>query len=179
MTRVPPVADLALERVGGARVRLLDTLPAVLVFAHADCPTSVLALRRLSGVTDGLILVAEETAIDAARLARRTGVRFPVFAEPPPYEASRAYGVEAVPTAVRVDPLGRVEDSVVGWDHEAYERLLGRALRAEEPRWKPGCASRAVYDWSEAEELDEMEDMFERGWTDGLQVVPQTEERVD
>ena len=72
-----------------------------------------------------------------------------------------------------------MEDSVVGWDHEAYERLLGRALPGEEPRWKPGCASRAVYDWSEAEGLDELEDMFERGWTDGLPVVPPTEERVE
>ena len=179
VTRVPGIADLAVERVGDARARLLDTLPAVLVFAHADCPTSLLTLRRLSGVTDGLVLIAEESAIDAARLARRTAVRFPVFAQPPPYETSRAYGVEAVPTAVRVDALGRVEDSVVGWDHAAYERLLGRALPAEEPRWKPGCASRAVYDWGEADGLDELEDMFERGWTDGLPVVPPTQERVE
>ena len=51
-----------------------------------------------------LACVAEETPEAAARLARRTGIRFPVLAEPAPFDVSQAYGIETVPTAVRVDP---------------------------------------------------------------------------
>jgi hypothetical protein len=47
----------------------------VLVFVHADCPTSLLALRHLAGVERGAVVVAEETPEAAARLARRGGVR--------------------------------------------------------------------------------------------------------
>ena len=103
----------------------------------------------------------------------------PVFAQPPPYEASRTLGVEAVPTALRVNAQGEVEERVVGWDREAYERMLGVELPADAPSWKPACASRSVYDWSGGEGLDELEDMFERGWTDGLPVVPPTPERIE
>ncbi len=168
-----------LQPVGQGLRRLEEGLPAILLFAHADCPTSVLALHRLAGRRNGIVLIAEEMPADAARLARRTGIEFPVFAQSPPYEASRAFGIDAVPTAVRVGADGEVEDRVVGWDREAYERLLGTSLSTEEPTWKPGCASRSVYDWSAGEGLGELEDMFERGWTDGLPVVPPTPERVE
>jgi hypothetical protein len=100
--------------------------PAVVVFAHADCPTSTLALRRLANVraADGLTLacIAEETPVRAAQLARRTGIRFPVLSEPAPYEVSRAYGVETVPTAVRIEPGAGITGNVVGWDLERYGR---------------------------------------------------------
>jgi hypothetical protein len=172
-----------LERIDGDPLSL-DALradgPVVIVFAHADCPTSTLALRTLAGLgAEGVRLacVAEETPVGAAALARRTGVRFPVLAEPRPFETSRAYGVETVPTAVRVDPGGEVTGTVVGWDADAYEALLGTPLPAAEPRRKPGCGARWTYEATGG--LDELEDMFERGWTDGLPVVPPTPERVE
>src|SRR6185503_5701153 len=104
---------------------LIEQGPVVLVFAHGDCPTSTLALRRLAALPESpgvtLACIAEETPEAAARLARRTGIRFPVLAEPAPFDVSRAYGVETVPTAVRVEPGARVTDLVVGWDAEGYE----------------------------------------------------------
>jgi hypothetical protein len=170
---------IVLPNVAGGLQPLSDFAPGVFVFAHADCPTSILALRRLAGVTGGIVLVAEEDAVPAARLARRTGVGFPVLAQGDQLAASRAFGVEAVPTAVRVGADGSVEDTVVGWDHGAYERLLGLQLPPDDPRWKPGCASRTVHDWGDTDGLDEFEDMFQRGWTDGLPVVPPTPDRVE
>jgi len=150
------------------------------VFAHADCPTSVLALRRLGAArADGaaLVCVAQETPEAAARLARRTGVAFTVLAEDAPYDVSRAYGVDAVPTAVVLE-RGEEVERVIGWDAEAYERLLGLELPGE-PRWKPGCGARWTHDYGARGGLDELEDMFERGWTDGLPVIPPTRERVE
>src|SRR2546421_78517 len=91
------------------------------------------------------------------------------------------------PTALTVSPLtggadelrARAErERLVGWDRAGYERLLGVRLAGEGPDRKPGCGSRAA----EPEQmggLDEPEDMFERGFTDGLPVVPPTPERVD
>jgi hypothetical protein len=43
---------------------------------------------------------------------------------------------------------------------------------------KPGCGSRLHEPATEAG-LEDVEDMFERGWTDGLPVVPPTPERVE
>src|SRR5204862_1328324 len=84
---------------------------------------------------------------------------------------------EAVPTAVLVDTSGAVVESLVGWDRTGYERLLGARLPDLGPAVKPGCGSRLHEPQVEAG-LDELEDMFERGWTDGLPVVPPTPTRV-
>ena len=160
---------------------LSDRGPVVLVFAHADCPTSTLTLRRLAALGDNpgvrLACIAEETPSGAARLARRTGIRFPMLAEESPFEVSRAYGIETVPTAVRIDPGSGVTDTVVGWDASGYARLLGTPVPEDDPIRKPGCGARWTYD--AAGGLDELEDMIERGWSDGLPVIPPTPERVE
>jgi len=173
-----------LERIDGDPLSLEELTSrgaAVVVFAHADCPTSTLALRRLATAGNGggatLACVAEETPSRAAQLARRTGVRFPVLSEPAPFDTSRAYGIETVPTAVRIEPGGEITGSVVGWDQERYEALLGTALPTGDPMRKPGCGARWTYEAVGG--LDELEDMFERGWSDGLPVVPPTPERVE
>jgi hypothetical protein len=181
MTVATTAPDLQLPRIDGPPVSLRELVAdgrPVLVFAHADCPTSALALRRLASLpAANVVCVFEEPPEAAARLARRAGVAFPVLAEPSPYDVSRALGVETVPTAIRLDEEGRVVDRVVGWDAEAYSALLGASVPGE-PARKPGCGARWTYE-AGAGGLDELEDMFERGWSDGLPVVPPTPERVE
>ena len=91
--------------------------------------------------------------------------------------------------------MRRSSETVVGWDADAIAALVGRACGAvgapapeitdEPPRTKPGCAAKSTYDeetlalMERAGAADEMEDMFERGWTDGLPVVPPTRSRVE
>jgi hypothetical protein len=172
--------DFTLPRIDGGAVslgELVDGAPLVLLFVHADCPTSTLALRSLAATDARLVCIAEDPPDAAARLARRTGARFPVLAEPAPFQVSRAYGVETVPTAVRVEPGGALGQTVVGWDADRYEQLLAVSVAAEQ-RFKPGCGARWTYEPATGG-LDEIEDMFERGWTDGLPVVPPTPERVE
>jgi peroxiredoxin len=179
------VRPIRLPQVAGDPVALESLLaegPVVLVFVHADCPTSALTLRHLAAVADGrpaVVGVAEESLEGAARLARRTGARFKLLAQDAPYELSRAYGVEAVPTAVLLDGRGRVAGRVVGWDRAAFERLLARPLPDLGPAVKPGCGSRLLEPPAPEGGLDELEDMFERGFTDGLPVIPPTPERVE
>ena len=173
-----------LEQIDGDPVSLASLIgdgPLVLVFAHGDCPTSTLALRRIAAIQDRVgvtvACVAEETPEGAARLARRTGIRFTMLAEPAPFAVSQAYGIETVPTVVRIDSVGGVTDMVVGWDADGYSSLLGVVLPTEEPTRKPGCGARWTYEAVGG--LDEFEDMIERGWSDGLPVVPPTPERVE
>jgi hypothetical protein len=175
--------------------------PALFLFVAEECPTSALALRRLGPLGDawagaGLCTAAifEDPLEVAARVARRLGWNQHVLAEDPPYETSRAYGLVSVPTAVLVDRAGLIVDRVVGWDQPALAALLGRAAEltgtmlgvpgVSEPLRKPGCSSKAAIDPALAAAIaapggiDEVEEMFERGWTDGLPVVPPTRERV-
>ncbi len=100
-----------------------------------------------------------------------------------------------MPTAVLVDRTGTIAGSVTGWDHRALaalfaqaEALLGAELaipEATEPLLKPGCSSKAAIDPELAAAMsapggtDDIEEMFERGWTDGLPVVPPTPGRVE
>ncbi|SDE56408.1 hypothetical protein SAMN05660485_01102 [Blastococcus fimeti] len=112
-------------------------------------------------------------------------------------ELSYRLGIETVPTLLRVE-AGEETARVVGWSREQWEELTGRTgLGADLPEHRPGCGSLSVdpfrIDALEARyggsglgsrrvELAELEDeheaMFDRGWTDGLPVVPPTPERV-
>jgi thiol-disulfide isomerase/thioredoxin len=105
--------------------------------------------------------------------------------------------IETVPTLIRAVDGVEIERTV-GWSRDEWERVTGVAGLGEGlPVMRPGCGSMSV-DPDKVDRLralhtdgvltarrvelaqldDEMETMFERGWTDGLPVVPPTEERV-
>ncbi|MEQ1699323.1 MAG: thioredoxin [Ilumatobacteraceae bacterium] len=107
------------------------------------------------------------------------------------------HDIETVPTLVRVVDGVEVERTI-GWLRSDWQRITGNAeLGADLPVMRPGCGSlsvdpdrvdalRAAFagDTLKARRIelaeldDEMELMFERGFTDGLPVVPPTEARV-
>jgi hypothetical protein len=175
---------------------------ALLLFVNEDCPTSAMAMRRLgplcrawqeAGLTAAAVF--EDPLEVAVRVARRLGWAGRVASEDPPYGTSRAYGLVSVPTAVLIDRTGTVAGTVTGWDHAALVGLVGQAGAllgaglatpdATDPLLKPGCSSKAAIDPELAAAMsaptgtDGIEEMFERGWTDGLPVVPPTPERVE
>jgi hypothetical protein len=105
--------------------------------------------------------------------------------------------IETVPTLLRVED-GKETGRLVGWDRQAWEAFTGLdGLGPDLPAFRPGCGSLSV-DPNLADELrvrftgsrlrsrrieiadleDEMEALYDRGWTDGLPVVPPTEARV-
>jgi peroxiredoxin len=192
VTRAP---EFSLPSVAGDRVRLADLRergPAVLLFVSEECPTCLLTLRRLaplvSDLTEAGVRVAavfEDPVEVAARVARRTGFGGAVLSEPAPYEVSRAYSLQSLPTAVLVDRDGHEVDRVVGWDAAGLRTLLSVPVTDEAPVRKPGCAAKNTYDAESLRVLDgaggfdELEEMFERGWTDGLPVIPPTPARVE
>ena len=168
--------------------RLPDGLVAVV---KHECATCVLVVPVLQQLADGATNVTVYTQDDpdfpsgvAARHDRDLAI-------------SWHHGVETVPTLIRVD--GGVEvDRTVGWHRDQWERVTGMTgLGPDLPPMRPGCGSMSV-DPDLADELrvrfsgselharrieiavleDEMEALFDRGWTDGLPVVPPTEARV-
>jgi hypothetical protein len=110
---------------------------------------------------------------------------------------SFALELDTVPTLLRVEN-GREVARTVGWSREQWEAFTGRTGLGEGlPPHRPGCGSRtqdpdlaaariaaagAAQLRSRRVELGESEDdveaMFERGWSDGLPLVPPTPERV-
>jgi hypothetical protein len=105
--------------------------------------------------------------------------------------------IETVPTLIKV--MNGIElERTVGWSRAEWQRITGIAHLGDDlPVMRPGCGSKSVdpdlvdalrarFDGHllkarriELADLDdEMEAMFDRGFTDGLPVVPPTEERV-
>jgi peroxiredoxin len=186
--------EFTLPSVTGGSLRLAELHadgPALLLFVSEECPTCTLTLRRLAPVVSeltaaGLSVAAvfEDPLEVAARVARRTGFAGTVLSEPAPYEVSGAYELASLPTIVLVDRSGEQIGRVVGWDADALEVLLPVSVTDQAPRRKPGCAAKNTYDEASLRALDgagfdELEEMFERGWTDGLPVIPPTRERVE
>ncbi len=162
----------------------------IVAFVKRDCPTCKL-------VAPVLAQLAKETAVT---VYSQDDPSFPEGLAPrddTSLETSWHHGIEAVPTLLRVE--GGVErERALGWHRGEWQTLsrvegLGPGL----PETRPGCGSLSV-DPDRAHELavrfggsrlrsrrvelasreDEFEALFARGWSDGLPLVPATEERV-
>lgn len=112
-------------------------------------------------------------------------------------ELSWRSNIETVPTLVRLVD-GSETDRTVGWHRQQWESFTGIAgLGPALADQRPGCGSMSVdpdrvdqlnakfgggqtksrkIEFAELE--DEFEAMFDRGWSDGLPLVPPTEARV-
>jgi hypothetical protein len=164
----------------------------IVAFVKRDCPTCLLVAPVLAQLArhEGLVLTvysqddpdfpAEPEAVDDRAL-----------------EVSWHHEIEAVPTLIRVGAGGEKE-RVLGWHRGEWEALTGvSGLGDGLPEQRPGCGSLSV-DPEHARDLavrfggeqlrarrlelarleDEIETAFDRGWSDGLPVVPPTEHRV-
>lgn len=162
----------------------------LVVVVKRDCPTCELTvpvlaeLRRLGQVT---IYTQDDPGFpEGVAAIDDTGL-----------EASHQLRVEIVPTLIRRQD-GRDIDRTHGWDRAEWERITGyQGIGADLPAFRPGCGAKNVEPGIlEALKVrfeetgltsrrvtigsgeDEFEAMFERGWSDGLPMVPPTQERV-
>jgi hypothetical protein len=154
-----------------------------------DCPTCVLVepvLKQLDAAP-GIDLTVY-TQDDPTFPAGVTNVSFD-----DDLAFSYHHDIETVPTLIADE-----RERIVGWERDQWERYTGiEGLGPGLPDYRPGCGSLSV-DPGTVDELrarfeghrlkarrvdlaeleDEMEALFDRGWTDGLPVVPPTEQRV-
>lgn len=167
------------------------TLPDGLVaVVKRDCPTCTLVVPAL-----------EQLAADRSlTVYTQDDPAFPESLSPvddTELAVSWHHDIETVPTLIEVADGAEVR-RVVGWSREQWEGLAGVSdLAVDLPEMRPGCGSLSV-DPNLTDELtvrftgsslrsrrielaaleDEMEAAFDRGWSDGLPVVPPTEARV-
>ncbi len=176
-----------MESDGPARTTVPDGLVAVV---KRDCPTCTLVAPVLRDL-------AERSSLT---VYTQDDPEFPAGVTPvddTDLTVSFALEIETVPTLLRLEH-GEVVTRTEGWMRERWESLTGVGdLGVGLPDYRPGCGSRTLdpdlvaaraaaagasrlrsrrVDLGAAE--DDAEAMYERGWTDGLPVVPPTPERV-
>ena len=101
--------------------------------------------------------------------------------------------IETVPTIIRLDEGGKEVTRIEGWNSDEWADFLQIKIPETLVRYKPGCGSdtlapgmpeklAAKYGGEEiksrriliAEQEDDIEACYSRGWSDGLPVVPPT-----
>ena len=155
-----------------------------------DCQTCTLlepVVRRLAAEAEVIVYSQDDPAFPA-------GI---AVVDDRELERSYRFNIETVPTLLRIDD-GQEVARLIGWDRAAWQEFTGFTdLGADLPAHRPGCGSRSV-EPGMAELLalkfgdlelrarrieigameDEIEACFDRGWSDGLPVVPPTAQRV-
>ena len=164
----------------------------LIVVAKRDCPTCGLVeplLHELAQAGQALTVYIQDDPAYAAGL--------PGAVLDSTLEHSFHLGIEFVPTLIRIAG-GREVARTHGWHRGDWQQISGRpTLGAALPELRPGCGSKTL-DPGIAEDLlvrfgqtglisrevalgdaeDAIEACFDRGWTDGLPVVPPTAARV-
>ena len=162
----------------------------IVAFVKRDCPTCELVVPVLAELAKRvpLTIYSQDDPAFPPRLS---------VVDDRDLAISWQHSIEAVPTLLRVAD-GREVERAVGWQRGEWETLTGvDELGAGLPEWRPGCGSLSVDPvHARALELrfsgsklkarrveiatleDELEACFDRGWSDGLPVVPPTEARV-
>jgi len=163
----------------------------LVVVAKRDCPTCVLVAPVLG----------ELAAKGALTVYSQDDPSFPetvtMVEDDTDLEQSFRLGIEIVPTLIRMAD-GREVARTYGWSRAEWRRIVGDPnLGATLPELRPGCGSKSVEPGAAevlqarygnvafgarkielGEHDDAYEACFERGWSDGLPVVPPTPERV-
>jgi hypothetical protein len=169
----------------------LQSKSGLVAFVKSECQTCALiepVLRQLAE-TDGLTVLSQD---DPAFPASVDGV-----IDDTALEWSFRYDIETVPTLLRLDH-GQEKERIVGWARTEWRDVTALPeLGAGLPELRPGCGAKNVEPgvrekllarygdtglasrriaygkWSDLSEM-----CFERGWTDGLPVVPPTDDRI-
>jgi len=170
----------------------MDFPDGLLAVVKRECPTCVLVtsvLRQIESEGAPLTVYCQDDPAFPERLKS--------VVDDAALEASFHLGVEIVPTLIRREG-GNETARVIGWNKPEWRQITGIAHLGEAlPENRPGCGSltqepgafnrlKARYgdtglsarSISLPDTADAMEACFDRGWTDGLPVVPPTPERV-
>jgi len=161
----------------------------IVIFAKRGCETCQMVEPVLNQLADRLpvtIFTQDDPSFPAIGAIDDTSL-----------EQSFAFDIESVPTVLRFKD-GKEVARTHGWEREQWEQVtgitgLGRGL----PAMRPGCGSKSrepgvhealmaqfgkldfksrqirIDGWD-----DDIEACFERGWSDGLPVVPPTDVRI-
>ena len=161
----------------------------IVVFAKRECETCQMVepvLGQLARSVPTLVFTQDDPSFPANGAIDDTSL-----------ENSFAFDIEAVPTVLRFE-AGKEVARTHGWERAQWEKVTGIAgLGPDLPAMRPGCGSKSrepgvhealmatfgrpnfksrqirLGEWD-----DDIEACFERGWSDGLPVVPPTDVRI-
>tara|TARA_Y100001970_G_scaffold185957_1_gene226151 strand:- start:2813 stop:4261 length:1449 start_codon:yes stop_codon:yes gene_type:complete len=174
--------------MGNSRSELAD---GFVVFVKRDCPTCELIVPVLEQLCESKILRTIFTQDDASF------PKLPITSDDTSLEVSFSHQIETVPTLLKIED-GIEVGRTVGWSQEIWKDFLDiEDLGSENIRtYSPGCGSLSVdpdlqgvlqkkygsglvsREVTFASAEDEFEAMYDRGWSDGLPLIPPTVERV-
>ena len=163
----------------------------IIVFLKYDCPTCELVRPLLADIQKNIssleIIVQDDPKL------------FPglVVQEDKDLKISFKHKIEIVPTILKMEK-GLETKRIIGWNKREWAEIFQFSEENYKlPTIKPGCGSKSLepgvfeklevkfggFEFTsrnlQVERLkDEIEFCFERGWSDGLPVVPPTKERV-
>lgn len=122
--------------------------PTVVAFFKTTCPVCQMVGPKLTALVEAgaaVIGVGQDPPARLQAYASNYGQHIPTVSESPPYELSTAFGIAVVPTLFRVGVAGVIEDAVVSWDRDRWNRLaesLGIPAISDEsdglPLFRPG-----------------------------------------
>ena len=174
--------------MGNSQPKLAD---GFVVFVKRDCPTCELIIPVLEQLCESKILRTIFTQDDASF------PELPITSDDTSLEVSFSHRIETVPTLLKIQD-GIELDRTVGWSQDTWKAFLDIEDLGPEniPSYSPGCGSLSVdpdlqgmlqkkygsglvsREVTFASAEDEFEAMYDRGWSDGLPLIPPTIERV-
>lgn len=163
----------------------------LIAFVKSECPTCALVgpvLRQLVDAGELTVLSQDDPDFPS-------GVSGVI--DDTALEWSFRYDIDTVPTLVSLEN-GQEKARAVGWERSEWQALSGLPdLGADLPMLRPGCGAKNVEPGVREQLLarygdtglasrripygkwdDPIEMAFERGWSDGLPVVPPTDARI-
>ncbi len=169
-----------------------DIQDGLIAVVKRDCPTCELIAPILGEIAEQCGPVTVYSQDDPAFPEQVAGV-----IDDRELEHSFHLGIDIVPTLIHVQN-GAETARLIGWNRDEWQEFTGlESLGADFPENRPGCGSRTEEPGMQYRlvarfgnsglaarrielppEADLEEICYERGWTDGLPVVPPTEERV-
>ena len=174
--------------MGNSQPELAD---GFVVFVKRDCPTCELIVPVLEQLYESKILQTIFTQDDASF------PELPITSDDTSLEVSFSHRIETVPTLLKIQD-GIEVDRTVGWSQDTWKAFLDIEDLGPENihSYSPGCGSLSVdpdlqgtlqkkygsglvsREVTFASAEDEFEAMYDRGWSDGLPLIPPTIERV-
>jgi len=148
-----------LTGVDGQKYSLKDGLargPVLLAFFKVNCPTCQYTfpfLERMHQQFPGAQTwgIVQDPARDGRQFAQQYGLSFPILVDDYPYQLSRQYSLEYVPTIFLVEPDGKIAIASEGFSKadlleiqkslaRSFSTSLGPLFKPTEkiPEYKPG-----------------------------------------
>jgi len=175
---------------------------ALLCFVKEDCETcqTIMPVLEALYIAGCNIHVIGQTIEGNKNLIDKFGLTLPIL-DDSNLKTSFSYDIEIVPTIIHASEENQEKIRLEGFVKTEWQKLISEFGTKPSvnwdslPGWRPGCGSLSVQPenaerlTAEAEnnpirarkldlQEDEFEFMFDQGFTDGLPVIPPTEERV-